>query len=370
MNDKIFSNINKIIERDSKSTTYKLALLRGVIDIIQDNSPFVGIYGNKVTIPTGLLIEKWMIYYYPILEYHIPIPQSNGEKNLSFGKQFRQIITAYKNRNGFMGFYEDMKKNGIPKEIQGEVLILSRKIFQAITQMPMKHIGYSINHEHYSIFQFNPNHKKGKPYILDVNYLIEYFGTFSFPLEYYNAFKMLGSFISGQDSLLFKWAEFSVNASRDRIKKEEVINQVLKSPITERAIQHSKQIFQKEIKKTGSLLCVWTGDKITRYEIDHVIPFSVWKNNDLWNLLPTKRSINNNKRDKIPSPETIEKHKNEILHYWEILNKVESNKFQREITVALVGNILNTGWQENAINRLQRNCEYLISYRGFEPWNI
>jgi hypothetical protein len=34
-----FINISKIIERDSKSTTYKYALLRGTIDIIQDNSP-------------------------------------------------------------------------------------------------------------------------------------------------------------------------------------------------------------------------------------------------------------------------------------------------------------------------------------------
>jgi hypothetical protein len=36
MMDPVFANINKIIERDSKATTYKFALLRGVIEIIQD----------------------------------------------------------------------------------------------------------------------------------------------------------------------------------------------------------------------------------------------------------------------------------------------------------------------------------------------
>ena len=41
MTNEVFSNISKIIERDSKTTTYKFALLRGVIDIIQDNSPFI-----------------------------------------------------------------------------------------------------------------------------------------------------------------------------------------------------------------------------------------------------------------------------------------------------------------------------------------
>ncbi len=65
MRDSIFSNISRIIERDSKVTTYKFALLRGVIDIIQDNSPYITFSEGRIHIPTGLLIEKWMLYYYP-----------------------------------------------------------------------------------------------------------------------------------------------------------------------------------------------------------------------------------------------------------------------------------------------------------------
>jgi len=370
MKDEVFSNINKLIERDNKSTTYKFALLRGVIDIIQDNSPYIGIYGNKVTIPTGLLIEKWMMYYYPILEYEVPIPQSNGEKNLSFCIQFRKLISAYRNRNGFIGFYEDLKRNGIPKDIHEDFLILSNKIFKALTQMPMKHIGYSINHRHYSLFTFTPGYRKVRPYILDTNYLVECFGNFSIPIDYYQSFKMLGSFICGQDSLLFKWAEFSVRASRNHLSTEEVIIQVLKSPVSERDILHSKKIFESELTQTGNLFCVWTGDPITRYEIDHLIPFSVWRNNDLWNLLPTKKVVNNKKRDKIPTPDTIEKHKKEVFYYWEMLDRVEPAKFQKEIKISLVGNNSKSTWQEAAMDQLQRSCEYLISERGFEAWTI
>ena len=39
--NEIFINISKIIERDKKTSTYKFALLRGTIEIIQDNSPFI-----------------------------------------------------------------------------------------------------------------------------------------------------------------------------------------------------------------------------------------------------------------------------------------------------------------------------------------
>ncbi len=65
----IYYNICKIIERDSKSSTYKFALLRGVIDIILDNSPFIVFTRDRVSFPTGLLIEKWMAYYYPYLNH-------------------------------------------------------------------------------------------------------------------------------------------------------------------------------------------------------------------------------------------------------------------------------------------------------------
>lgn len=372
MQDNVFTNINKIIERDSKSTTYKFALLRGVIDIIQENSPHITIYGNNVTIPTGLLIEKWMIYYYPILDCHLNIPQSNGERNLSFGNQFRKVISAYskKERNGFKGFYEDLKKNGIPGDIYEDFLMLAKRIYDAITTMPFKHIGYSITRQHYSIFSFTPPSRMIRPYIIDKKYLVDCFGTFTIPLEYYRCFKMLGSFINGQDSILFKWAEFSVKASHHKLTAEQIISQVVKTPVSDRDIADSKRIYESMLTSEGKLRCVWTGDLIKNYEIDHLIPFSVWRNNDLWNLLPTKRAINSHKRDKIPTPDTIEKHKDQVLYYWEHLNKEEPQKFMKEISMSLVRDDSQTRWQDAAIGQLQISCEYLISERGFEAWTI
>jgi CRISPR/Cas system Type II protein with McrA/HNH and RuvC-like nuclease domain len=104
--------------------------------------------------------------------------------------------------------------------------------------------------------------------------------------------------------------------------------------------------------------------------IDHVIPFSVWKNNDLWNLLPALSKINSNKLDKIPSPEIIEKQKNHILEYWEIIYEHQSKRFQNEIQVALLGNHSFENWKNIGISQLQNRCTYLIENRGFEAWNI
>lgn len=369
MNNEVFCNISKIIERDSKSTTYKYALLRGVIDIIQDNSPYISFINNRVQIPTGLLIEKWLMYYYPLLQSQISIPQINGEANLAFSKQLSKLIFDYEARGGFSAFYNDLKNKGIPEDLQSDFFELAKKLRDTITKMPMKYIGRSITCDFYSIFNYE-NQTIRRESTIDIEALIKGFGTFSIPFEYYEAFKILGSFISGQDSILFKWAEFSVNASRKNLSVHKVLNEVLKSPITLKDIKESKKLYKDILQKKGNVYCVWTGRKISNYDVDHLIPFSVWKNNDLWNLLPSDSKINNQKRDKIPRPEIIERQKNLIIDYWGIIYEYHSNRFQKEIQVALLGNHSFDSWNNSGISQLKNSCNYLIENRGFEGWKI
>jgi hypothetical protein len=372
MTHEVFQNISKIIERDSKSTTYKFALLRGVIDIIQENSPYINFIGDRVQIPTGLLIEKWLLYYYPILESQTTIPQINGNLKLAFEVQFVELIKNYEARGGFSVFYNDLKNKGIPKDLQSDFLEITKKLRNTITTMPMKYIGRSISDDFYSIFNYE-NTKIKKTNHLDIEQLINDYGTFSIPFQYYEAFKVLGSFINGQDSILFKWAEFSVNASGKNLSVNKVLSKVLESPIRKRDVTASKSLYHKILEKEGNVYCVWTGRKIndlTDMNIDHVIPFSIWKNNDLWNLLPALTKVNGQKKDKIPSPEIIARQKNHILDYWQIVHEHQSNRFQKEMQVALLGNHSFDNWRKKGIEQLQNRCSYLIENRGFEEWNI
>jgi hypothetical protein len=369
MNKEVFYNISKIIERDSKSTTYKFALLRGVIDIIQDNSPYISFADNRVHMPTGLLIEKWLIYYYPILESKLLIPQIHGETNLAFSNQLSKLISDYEVRGGFSAFYNDLKNKGVPTHLAADFFELIKKLRDTITKMPMKYIGRSISNEFYSIFDYD-NIRVARNSIIDIQTLINDFGTFSIPIEYYEAFKILGSFINGQESILFKWAEFSVNASGNNLSVHNVLNEVLKSPITVREIRESKKLYKEILQNQGNVYCVWSGRKLTNCDIDHLIPFSVWKNNDLWNLLPSDSKINNQKRDKIPTPEVIERQKNLIIDYWEIIHEHQSQRFQKEFQVALLGNLSFDSWKNSGITQLQNSCNYLIENRGFEGWKI
>ncbi len=368
MNQQIFSSISKIIERDSKSTTYKFALLRGVIDIISDNSPYIKVSSDRVSFPLGLLIEKWMIYYYPILESDITIPQINGNNKLAFEDHLKHFVDLYHDKGGLSAFYNDLKYKGFPDGFNDGIISLTKQLKQTITKMPMKYIGSSIYNQHYSVFKYQATPIKTTNEKFDLRFLIEKYGEFSIPYEFYEAFKMIGNFIGGRDSILFKWAEFSVSASRSNLSIEQVLNSVLKTPITERNISDSKKLYRGILESKGNVYCVWSGDKISKYDIDHIIPFSIWRNNDLWNLLPARSSINRKKSDKIPTPELITRQSDLILEYWETIIKFQSTRFVNEIQISLLGNDVNNSWEYVGIEKLQESCDYLINQRGYEAW--
>lgn len=368
MNKEIFSNISKIIERDSKSTTYKFALLRGTIDLIQENSPFIEFKGDRVHFPMGLLIEKWMIYYYPIFDSIHRIPQINGKSNLSFEKQLSGVVSFYQKKGGLSAFYADLKRNGVSEALTPTVISLANQLNTTIRRMPMYYIGRSISSDYHSIFKPELNRKSLLIKELDSNYLVMNYGTFSIPKAYYEAFEILGSFISGQDSIFLKWAEFSKKASGKELPFETIVGKLVESPVTERDSEVSKGLFDTLLQKLGETECVWTNEKTEKIQVDHIVPFAIWKNNDLWNLLPAVPKINNNKRDKIPTPKLIERQKEIILHYWELLDKSFETRFQKEIKISLLGNADSSNWRELAIDQLKESCHFLIEKRGFDPW--
>ena len=359
-----------IIERDSKATTYKFALLRAVIDIVQDNTPFINFRDNRVHFPTGLLIEKWLLYYYPILASPILIPQINGDTRLAFEQDFLKVIQHYETVGGFSVFYNDLKNKGVPPEIRDDMAALIKKLKQTITRMPMKYIGRSLSNEFYSIFQFTDHKQASRHGTYDLDAIIQSAGSFSIPMDYYEAFSLLGAFINGQDSILFKWAEFSVRASASALSVDKVVNEILKSPVTERDILDSKKLYRDALLQAGQIHCVWTGAPIRQFDVDHVIPFSVWKNNELWNLLPSRPAVNNGKRDKIPAPALIEKQEPLILQYWDIIQTRHPERFHKELRRSLTGNRPTNNWQHHAIEQLKNSCAYLINKRGFEAWTI
>jgi hypothetical protein len=364
----VFKNINKILERDSKSTTYKFALLRAVIDAIQENSPYLRFTGEKIFLPIGLLIEKWLLYYYPLFESDHNIRQIPGTQKLAIESPFLLIIQFYKTRGGFSAFFNDFKFKGIPEALKGQFRKLLEQIHFTMTRYPMKHIGYSISNQEYSIFLPHSASRKKADASIDREWTINSFGEFSIPLEYYEAFRILGSFITGQESIVMKWADYSEMASGRKIGKGTILETLSSSPVEKRDPKTSKEYFKEVLGLEGKVICVWTGKAVSKYVIDHVIAFSAWRNNDLWNLLPAQTTTNGEKSDKVPSEMQLELSRERILHYWSLLEQKHQQRFQKEVQTTLLGNRPYSNWPATAFDQLKSSCAYLIQERGYEPW--
>lgn len=370
----VLKNINQIIERDSKDTTYKFALLRATIDVIQQKTPHAITSGDKVSIPVGLLVLKWLEYYYPIIEARLP--QKSGDNldsnTLTFRSQFENVTDYYKDQGGYDIFYKDFMKCSYPDELNEDIYTLCKSIRDTITKQPMRYIGRSVSDDYYSIFKkVKGGEWLRKPDKLDVEFMVERFGRFTIPLEYFTVFEYLGSFITGTHSILINWAKFTVDKSGRSLTMQNVLPKILQSPLSERDTRISAKIFDNYFRENEELHCVWSGKKIQGdRNLDHVLPFSIWRNNDLWNLLPAKGKVNSDKNDRIPGVELLENSKDRIIDYWKYIYKSEPDIFTKELRVSLVNRELLTqkDWETNAFNALKEKSQYLIETRGFEEF--
>ena len=373
--------INSILERDAKNASYKFALLRGTIDVCQRYSHLREVSNGRVRYPLGLLVERWVLYYYPIIDFPEFIPQrvsepsdSDRRRQITFRPAFTTVTDFYRERGGFSVFWNDYRNGELPPEIAPDVLQLFKKIRETIVTQPMKFIGGSQFDCHYSIYGYD---KEGvrirNDAYPDPAFILENFGVFDIPEEMCTAFEYFGTFISGEESILEKWADFTYLKSNQAVPKEQVIRLLTTGPETERAVAMARKVYLNDIRE-GPIECVWSGRPIRDerlLHVDHMLPFARWKNNDLWNLLPALASQNADKRDMIPSIRLLERREDAITGYWEEVSEVYPVQFEREIGISLLGRnpAGNDKWKEEAFANLLQKADYLIGIRGYEAWD-
>lgn len=104
--------------------------------------------------------------------------------------------------------------------------------------------------------------------------------------------------------------------------------------------------------------------------MDHAIPFALWGNNDLWNLVPADPKINLSKSDKLPASELLEESKPRIVASWDVLRDRLPEAFDRQAQ-ALAGEPLpNTrAWSDKLFSRFREAIEFTALQRGVERWS-
>ena len=339
--------VEGILNRDNKVATYKLALFRALSDLAQTRPHIARFtHDGKVTIPNAAIAEKWLLYYWPIFASPDTIRQgtSQGAADVAIRPKMTPLIAHYASRGGLPAFYVEWRSGRMNQEARRLTDQALAKLKSTIWQMPVRYAGGG----EFDILQYD---RTEKAIIMDA--------------ALWRELCLTGNWI--QDATVLRWAELTEQINRGVIKASTVIDCLLTVPNEERNVADARRFYAEWADRS----CVWTArDLPNRFEVDHAMPFSLWRNNDLWNLLPASDKANREKRDRLPTYELLHRRRDNIIHCWRGLGDAYGERFRNEAQ-SLMGReaLVTKRWENQLFNRFVEAIETTANQRGAARWD-
>ncbi|MFC1657568.1 methyltransferase domain-containing protein [Candidatus Moduliflexota bacterium] len=363
--------IETIIRRDRKDATYKLALLRALCDIAQtEHFRVIWLPDGTISVPLGLVAEKWLEYYWPIIEKDgrgeiAVIPQKRGleiRKPIAFRKAMRALISFYRSHGGLSAFFHHYRNNEIPTQAVTLLDDALNSIARTIVAGPVTYAGGALERDE-SFFSFQ-GRRTAAGQCAEPGQACASLGSILVPSSTWREMCLIGHWVA--ESLVLRWAELTYEISKRQVAVKDVVELLLRRPEVDRDVQLARAVYSD----VPDRMCVWTGTSLSRrFAVDHTMPFSIWRNNDLWNLLPTSSQVNSKKSDKLVSLDVLTSSRDRIVYYWEIMKERAESRFLLEIERSLVrGRCDGRNWQQAAFAGLVENVETLAVHRGLRRW--
>ncbi len=263
-----------ILNRDRKVATYKLALFRALAEIAQTQHHVATFtHDDTVQVPVSAVAERWIVYYWPIFASERTIRQGTSRTDVAIRPPLDALIRKYAQVGGLSAFYVDWKSGRFSPEIDQLFRKALAKFKQTIWTMPVRHAGGG----EYDVFAYDRESK-----------------AIAMPAPLWREHCLTGNWI--HDATLLRWAELTEQIN-DGIRASEVIDCLLQVPDAERNVADAKRHFAT----LSSRVCVWTERSLDRaFDVDHAMPFALWRNNELWNLFPVDPKVNAKKSDHLP----------------------------------------------------------------------
>ncbi|MDI7274892.1 MAG: HNH endonuclease domain-containing protein [Anaerolineae bacterium] len=313
--------ISTILRHDAKTTSYKIALIRAINDVALAFPDVAS--DTAVAIPLVALAECWLAYYWPFVDAHLPIWQgarSRRRGGVAQDMAFRQELTALKMEwesiwhmpaapsDGFVLVNEmrvSRRRSQYPASLaQGYVTALHA--IAAAIEMPIRYAGPG----NWSVFprplRFDRLQSKAMPLP----------GTrpedrcLVVSADVWLLFKHLSLWIEAL--CIHQWALFTEGvdpAGGRRVDRGEVYRLLTDRPGNRRPLTWERNEVDILLLEGHSFTCPWTQKRIVAevaYDLDHLVPVSIYPLNELWNLAPTDPSFNQRiKRQRLPSPERL-----------------------------------------------------------------
>lgn len=372
----------KIIEQESKTSTYKFALLRAIIDIISAQSPHIQKRQNQVAIPVFLITDKWLFYYWDLISYNYA--QIHQNRSLVFENRLREIQNDHQLQN-YWDFNKEFHQHQYKQELKSVFIDLAKSLNDAIIKNPAKYIGTSMGNGYNALFQAELGKAVRSTSINGYLDLLSNSPKLLMENSYFEALKIYGGLLSGTNSIIMNWVDFMEKQRYQNTKnstgelqeqaiaygKPSPLDILIQSEAIARDTDQIRKFWCAQIESGQPVYCTWSGQQIKKTDdlvIDHAIPFSVLFNNDFWNLLPAKNVVNANKSDKIVSKTQLLASKSRILTAWQqyLQTPALADTFATQCQISLTKAPNFT--TEVLLEKFQEINDGYIKFRGMESW--
>lgn len=325
--------LRNVIVNDNKSSTYKLALLRTLVRLAE-TAPGLVVErtDDHVYLPFGAVGLYWLKQYLPLLLHHRLPQRPSGPGGYGWAKRAFYLLGAESLADLQLGARLDTDRAAVLTEAINDSCA-------NIEKMPVRHITHpgSANRPLFES-EFRLVRESRQPIVLSRQYLKQ-FGFFRIPAPLWQT---LGQYACWLDPVIVRewrrltadwentanrnsWIKFGPSADDNGHPDWDDAN--VGEPATDGVYEWAESGRDtsvasnraKQLHDHGfALKCVWSESRIrSSPHIDHCFPWSRWRNNDLWNLLPARAAVNNSKSDLLPSYRTMFDARACILDWWQ-----------------------------------------------------
>jgi len=308
--------LRHIILNDDKSSTYKLALLRALCRVADGAAGYAWFGDDEhVTVPLGLVGLYWIRLFKPLLMADLPqSPTNRGLDRLGFVKDgFRNLMQAG-SEVSHLDLRAGMRFSGDRANALHNAL---RDACKTIEEMPAHFMTYPNGG---SILPVRRQGRLPRPgnVVVDAAYLSS-FGELRVPRHLWRALQRFDVWV--EPALVAEWSRLmkSYAETQGRRLGDGAIVKAMTWSEPGRDVRVAREQALRLIEGPG-LRCVWTGRALSssNVDVDHCLPWVAWPCGDLWNLLPTHRSVNQGKkRDRLPGDAILRSAQDRIEQWWE-----------------------------------------------------
>jgi hypothetical protein len=309
--------IATILRYDRKTASYKIALIRALNDLALGYPlpapPAAG--APPLAVPLRQIALHWLAYYWPFADPAHPIKQGRqtaGKEDISFRPQLTELRLAWDEHYGLSrpsdGFFV-LSEVGSPfrrERFSPNFLLHLEDTLTAIAKAVHQPIEYA-GAGHWSIFP-----RPARWAELQRQGLAALPGAQSHDLCLAvdaALWASLGALSLWIEALcLHEWALFTEAITAGSAGRGLVYTLLTDRPDNRRPLTWERNQIELLMLEQKRFLCPWTGRLLTpaTYDLDHLLPLSVYPINELWNLVPADARFNRHeKRDLLPAAERL-----------------------------------------------------------------